>query len=132
MIKISYLYPNRDDGEFDLTYFCNKHIPFVKSTFGDALRRIEVEKGIQGAHSDSKPEFVVAAHLYFDSIDAFQETFEANKRALLVDLLHFTNMQSVVQFSKILLSDASEGPHYIEESGVTITGPATQPPDRAH
>ncbi|HDZ34363.1 MAG TPA: EthD family reductase, partial [Pseudoalteromonas sp.] len=37
MIKVSVLYPNADDAQFDFDYYCNVHIPLIAELLGDAL-----------------------------------------------------------------------------------------------
>jgi uncharacterized protein (TIGR02118 family) len=50
VIKVSVPYPNREGSRFDMTYYCETHIPMVKVLLGPALKGVAVEQGIAGKH----------------------------------------------------------------------------------
>lgn len=108
MITVSYMYPNREDGRFDLAYYCTKHIPLVQKIFGETLKRVQVEQAIQANHIRTESSFLLVTHLYFDSVDDLQEIFEKNKRVLMVDMLKFTDIQPVVQVSNVIIDYTAE------------------------
>ena len=48
MIKVSVLYPNQPNGRFDMTYYCDQHIPLVRRLLGSAVKNAAVEQGLSG------------------------------------------------------------------------------------
>ena len=75
MIKVSVLYPNNEGSKFDMSYYCNTHIPMVQEKLGRACKGVAVEQGVSGATPGSRPAFVAMGHLYFDSVAEFQSAF---------------------------------------------------------
>ena len=75
MIKVSVLYPNRPGAKFDMTYYCEKHIPMVQQKLGAACKQVAVEHGTAGMAPGSPPAFIAMGHLYCDSVAAFQTAF---------------------------------------------------------
>lgn len=101
MIKVSVLYPNADGCRFDMAYYRATHMPLVERKLGAACRRTEIDHGIGGAAPGSKPPFVAAAHLFFDSVEAFQQAFEPHAEAIMSDVPNYTNVEPVVQISEL-------------------------------
>ena len=66
MIKVSVLYPNNEGSKFDMSYYCNTHIPMVQEKLGKACKGVAVEQGVSGATPGSRPAFVAMGHLYFE------------------------------------------------------------------
>ena len=66
MIKVSVLYPNNEGSKFDMSYYCNTHIPMVQEKLGKACKNVAVEQGVSGATPGSRPAFVAMGHLYFE------------------------------------------------------------------
>lgn len=48
MIKVSVLYPSRNNMRFDMNYYCNRHIPMVQQLLGSALKGVFVDQGVAG------------------------------------------------------------------------------------
>ena len=46
MIKVSILYPYRENGRFDMDYYCGTHMPLAAKLFGAALKGWSVDAGI--------------------------------------------------------------------------------------
>lgn len=101
MIKVSVMYPNADDCRFDMGYYTSSHIPLVESKLGAACRRIEIDEGVSSAAPGSKPPYVVAAHLFFDSVAAFEQAFGPHAETIMGDIPNYTNVEPVVQISEI-------------------------------
>ena len=55
MIKVSVLYPNNEGSKFDMSYYCNSHMPMVQEKLGKACKGIAVEQGVSGATPGSRP-----------------------------------------------------------------------------
>ena len=103
MIKVSVLYPNQEGCIFDMAYYCNTHIPMVRRLLSSAIKGVAVEQGIGGTAPNSPAPYIAMGHLLFDSIEQFQEAFEAHAQALLADIPNYTNAQPVIQISEVKL-----------------------------
>jgi uncharacterized protein (TIGR02118 family) len=103
MIKVSVMYPNQPGNHFDITYYCEKHIPLVHQLVGPALRQSAVDEGLSGMMPNTPAPFLAIGHLYFDSVAAFQENFGPVLPQIVADLARFTNSQPTVQISEVKL-----------------------------
>lgn len=103
MIKISVLYPNPANCEFDFDYYCTSHLPMLRDRLGQACQGIAVDKGISG-EPDSPPPYAAVVHLYFDSAQAFQDAFAPHAEEILADMPNYTNVQPVVQLSEVVIN----------------------------
>ena len=103
MIKVSVMYPNQPGNHFDITYYCEKHIPLVHQLIGPALRQSAVDYGLSGMMPNTPAPFLAVGHLYFDSVEAFETGFGPVLPQIVADLPHFTNAQPLVQISEVKL-----------------------------
>jgi uncharacterized protein (TIGR02118 family) len=103
MIKVSVLYPNGADTTFDMDYYLAQHMPMVKSKLGTVCKGIAVEHGLGGGQPGSSPAFIAMGHLYFDSVDAFQQAFGTHAEAIVADIPNYTNAQPMIQVSEVKL-----------------------------
>jgi uncharacterized protein (TIGR02118 family) len=101
MIKVSVLYPKTEQSNFDIDYYCNRHMPMVKQKCGPALKSMAVEHGLAGGTPGSEPTYAAMGHLYFDSVEAFQASFGPHAKEILGDIPNYTNVQPVVQVSEV-------------------------------
>lgn len=101
MIKVTVFYPNTEGKKFDMDYYCNKHIPFVKEKLGDVLKEVAVEEGLSGAEPGSSAAYIAMCHLYFDSVEAFQNSFGPHAEEIMGDLPNYTDIQPLIQISKV-------------------------------
>ncbi len=101
MIIVSVLYPNGPQARFDIDYYTRRHIPMVQQRLGAALRRVVVEQGVAGGAPGAPPPFLGAAHLYFDSLEAFQGAFASHAAAIMADVPNYTNTQPVIQIGEV-------------------------------
>ena len=103
MIKVSVMYPKGEGKNFDMDYYCSKHIPLVGGLLGDSIKAATVEKGLGGGAPDSPATFAAMGNLYFDSIDSFQSAFGPKSGTIMADLPNFTNIEPVIQISEVLI-----------------------------
>jgi len=101
MIKVTVLYPNGLDVSFDMTYYCEKHIPMVSGLLGDALKGGQVDEGVSGGGEGVAAPFAAMGHLIFDTVEDFQESFGPNAEQIMADLPNFTNSEPVIQISEV-------------------------------
>lgn len=103
MIKVSVMYPNSSDVNFDIDYYCNTHIPMVAKLLGGALKKCSVDAGIAGGAPEEPPFFIAMGHLVFESVESFQQSFGPHGEEIMADLPNFTNAQPQIQISEIKL-----------------------------
>lgn len=101
MIKVSVLYPNEAGKSFDLDYYCAKHIPMVQEKLGATCKQIAVEAGLGGGSPGSPAAFVAMGHMYFDSVEAFQQAFGPHSAEIMGDIPNYTSIQPTVQISEV-------------------------------
>jgi uncharacterized protein (TIGR02118 family) len=91
MIKVSILYPYRENGHFDVDYYCVTHMPLAARLFGDALKGWSVDVGINAGPPGTPPPYVAAGHFLFDTIEAFYTVFKPASETLLADIPNYTD-----------------------------------------
>ncbi|GAA4274235.1 EthD family reductase [Aquimarina gracilis] len=102
MVKVTILYPNGDGKTFDMDYYTNTHMPMLANLFGDALKQLNIDKGIAGRTPDEPVPYLAIGYLYFDSLSAYQEAFAPNAEKIVGDIPNYTNIQPVVQISEVI------------------------------
>lgn len=101
MIRINVMYPKKDGGTFDYDYYLNKHFPMVREKVGPAIKRSEVYKGVSGA-AGSPETYVAIGCLWFDSIQAFEQSFGPHANEIMSDIPNFTNIEPTIQIDELL------------------------------
>lgn len=104
MIQISVLYPQADGAKFDMTYYTDVHMPLVRRLTGDACRSVAVQKGLAGGAPGSPPPYIASGHLFFDSVQSFEQAFGPHAKEIMGDLPNFTNIQPTIQISEVVVS----------------------------
>ncbi len=104
-IKVSVLYKQSEGKTFNIDYYCNKHVPMVKKTLGDALLSVSVAKGLGGGSPNSLPTYEVIGCLFFESMEIFQNSFGPNAEEIGKDAVNFTNIEPIIQISEIVLNE---------------------------
>ena len=103
MIKLSIFYPNTEDSEFDMQYYCKKHIPMIQQKLGDTCKGVAVEAGLGGVEPGTPATYVAMGHLYFDSLEALQTSFGPQAQTFMQDIPNYTNIQPTFQISEVHL-----------------------------
>ncbi|MCW8193710.1 EthD family reductase [Proteobacteria bacterium 005FR1] len=101
MIKVSVMYPNADGANFDIDYYCNKHMPMVAELVGDSMKGSAIDSGIAGGAPNEPAPFVAIGHLIFESVEEFNAAFGPNAKKILADIPNYTNTQPQIQISEI-------------------------------
>ncbi|MEL0644894.1 EthD family reductase [Olleya sp. Ti.3.14] len=102
MIKVSVMYPNGKDVQFDADYYKNTHLPMVSKLVGSALKDLELDLGIASRVPGEPAPYVAIAHLKFDSVQAFQESFGPHGETFAADVKNYTNIQAELQISELI------------------------------
>jgi uncharacterized protein (TIGR02118 family) len=101
MIKVSVLYPNNPGAKFDMDYYVTRHMPMVQQKCGAACKKMAVEHGIAGGAPGAPATYIAMGHLYFDSVDAFQQAFGPHAKEILSDIPNYTDTQPTIQISDV-------------------------------
>lgn len=91
MIKVSILYPHRENGRFDVDYYCATHMPLAAKLFGPSLRGWSVDIGLNAGPPGTPPPYVAAGHFLFDSLDDFYAVSKAAAGPLMADIPNYTD-----------------------------------------
>lgn len=102
MIKVAILYPNDDGKTFDMDYYANTHMPMVAGLFGDALKGLEIDKGIAGRTPDEPIPYLAVGYFYFEKLSDYENAFGPNAEQILSDIPNYTNIQPVVLISEVV------------------------------
>ncbi len=102
MIKVSVMYPKGNDVQFDTEYYKNKHLPMIVNALGDALKGLELDLGVASRVNGEPAPYVAIAHLKFDSIASFQESFGPHGETFAADVKNYSNVQGVLQISELI------------------------------
>ena len=102
MVKVAILYPNGEGKTFDMEYYANKHMPMAASLFGDALKMMQIDKGMAGRTPDEPVPFLAAGYFYFDSLADYENAFGPNAAQIVGDIPNYTNIQPIVLISEVV------------------------------
>jgi len=102
MIKVSVMYPNGVDVEFDAEYYKNSHLPMVSKLVGSALKGLELDLGVGGRAPGEAAPFVAIAHLKFDDVASFQAAFGPHAATFAADVKNYSNVQGEIQISDLV------------------------------
>ncbi|MDF2181624.1 EthD family reductase [Neptuniibacter sp. CAU 1671] len=103
MIKVSVLYANEAGKPFDMDYYCNNHMPMVQDRLGPTLKGSAVEGGIAGGEPGSAAPYIAMGHLYFESVEDFQNSFGPHAEEIMGDIPNYTDIQPSIQISEVKL-----------------------------
>ena len=102
MIKVSVMYPNGANTQFNIDYYKNVHLPMVTKALGDDLKGMEFSVGIGGRIPGELAPYVAVVDLKFDSIASFQAAFGPHAATFAADVPNYTNVQGELQISEII------------------------------
>ena len=105
MVRISFLYPNREGARFDLDYYVQKHMPWSIQLLcaRPGFKGVSVERGLSGAPG-AGPAYVAVCHFLFDSLDDFMAAVTPHLTALQADMKNYTDIEPTFQVSEVLLT----------------------------
>jgi len=98
MIRASVMYPNEQGKKFDFDFYIKKHMVLVHKKLDSlGLVRSEVDKAVE-----ADAPFIVIGHLYFNSLEEFQNGFFAHAAEFGADLANYTDIIPQMQISQII------------------------------
>jgi uncharacterized protein (TIGR02118 family) len=102
MVRVSVLYPNEAGKKFDLQYYTKKHMALVEERLkGFGLVRTEVDKGVGGGAPGSPAPYVCIGHVYFNSLEGFQNGMGVHGKEIMGDIPNYTDIAPQIQISEI-------------------------------
>jgi len=104
MIKLNIFYPNKEGSRFDLDYYLHTHMPMAIERLGPGLRGVSVEHGVSGVQPGTTSTYIVICNFTFDSPEAFLAAFMPHAQVLQGDIVNYTDVEPIMQFSEIKLS----------------------------
>ena len=102
MIKVSVMYPNGPDAHLDEDYYVHRHMPMVGQLLGPVLQGASVDVGV--ATPQGPPPYLLIAHLWFETLEAFESALAAHGPALMADIPNYTNVRPIFQVSAVRLA----------------------------
>ena len=108
MIKVNIFYHNTDGGRFDLEYYLTTHMPMAIEKLSSSIKGVSIEHGVSGAQPGTQPAYIVMCNYTFDSIEAFLAAFMPQAQILQGDIPNYTDIEPVIQFSEIKLSQEEQ------------------------
>ena len=102
MIRLTGLYRDTSNSEFDFDYYLSTHMPLVKKRLADfGMGDFEVERGIEAADGEVAP-YICIVHIEFLTIEGFKRGFERHGKELSADVPNYTNIAPEMQISEIV------------------------------
>ena len=103
MIRVTVSYPNVAGAKFDLHYYLTRHMPMVEAKLsGHGLTGWTVDQGLSGGAPGSEAEFLIQAHLTFESVEAFEAAMASEGAEIMADIPNYTDIQPRIQVNKVL------------------------------
>lgn len=99
--KVSVLYPGGEGKTFDMKYYEEKHMPMVASYLGGNLLSYEIDKAVSGRTATDQAPFMAIGSFHVKDIDAYHNAIAEHINEIVADFQKYTNVQPVVQISKI-------------------------------
>ena len=102
MIKVSVMYPNSKDVEFDVEYYKTSHLPMISKALGNALKGLELDLGVASRVPGEPAPYVAIAHLLFDDVASFQASFGPHAEIFAADIKNYSNVKGELQISELI------------------------------
>jgi len=104
MIRVTGLYREKSESEFDFDYYLNTQMPLVKKRLADfGMGEFEAERGIEAADGEAAP-YLCIVHNEFPTIDDFKRGFEKHGEELSADVPNYTNIAPELKIGEIVKS----------------------------
>lgn len=102
LIKVTIMYPNEENGTFDMDYYKNSHMPMLAELFGDAMIQYKIDNGLAARDPEEPVPFLAIGYLYFEKLRDYQNAFGPNAEQILGDIPNYTNIRPIVQISEVI------------------------------
>ena len=107
-MKVSIMYPNNKNAQFDLRYYVDKHMPMSIEILSKhpGFKGVSVEHGLGGAMPGTEAMYIAMCHYQFDSVEDFLAAFTPHAARLQGDMPNYTSIEPVIQINEVLISIA--------------------------
>lgn len=112
-ICLSMLFPNGKKARFDGDRYRDKHLPLIRSIYGDSVERIELRVApppprAQSGFPSPPPAFLAAANIWIRNVDEFGKRTAENGQQIQADLQKVSPVTPYVQYDQTiaLMGDA--------------------------
>ena len=103
MIRVIVSYPNKGGARFDEQYYLTQHMPMVmKKLAPHGMSGWSVDKGIGSLVPGAPADYIIQAHLLFDTIEELQAGMAAEASSILADIPNYTDLQPQIQINQVL------------------------------
>lgn len=102
VIKVTIFYPNGEGKTFDMDYYKDRHMPMVAELLGDSLQGYSIDQGLSGRSPEEPVPYLAVGYLHFHQLSDYQNSFGPVAEKILSDIPNYTNIQPVVQISKVI------------------------------
>jgi uncharacterized protein (TIGR02118 family) len=105
VIRASFSYVASPGGRFDFDYYLERHVPLARRLLEPlGLVKIEIDRGLSGEEPGSSPRYVCAAHLSFESVEAYYAAMSAAGDELGADVPNYTDVDMDTQVSEVVVA----------------------------
>jgi len=103
MIRVSVIYNNSEGSHFDHDYYQKNHKQLIQEKLTPlGLIQLEIDKGIAGG-TGGPPPYVAVAHMFFDSLEAFQMAARSpGMKDIVADIKNYTDIRAFTQISQVI------------------------------
>lgn len=102
MVKVTIMYPNGEGKTFDMKYYREKHMPMVAELMGDAMKKYTIDEGVGGRMPGDPAPYMAIGYLWFESVEAYGKAFGPVAGKIVGDIPNYTNVEPVLQVSKVI------------------------------
>jgi uncharacterized protein (TIGR02118 family) len=104
MIRVTVLYENKNGATFNWDYYTNQHLPMVRQKLGPlGLTKIESDRGLFALPPGTPAPYQTITHLYFDSLEAFQNALTQEAPGILADTPNFTDAPMTITVNEVIV-----------------------------
>ena len=100
---LTVLYPHVPEDRFDHEYYRDHHMTSLIKLFGhEAIRRMEVRKGLSSPDGRNPPLYSCTANIYVADAQAFAAAASRNHQRVVDDIPHFTSGSPVSFMTEVV------------------------------
>ena len=102
MIRVTALYENKNTFNWD--YYTTRHLPMVRAKLTPlGLLRIESDKGLFALPPGAATPYQTITHLYFETLEAFQQALAQEAPEILADTPNFTDAPMTIVVNEVIV-----------------------------
>jgi uncharacterized protein (TIGR02118 family) len=79
-------------------------MPLSIRLHGHALKEVTIAKGLDTGMDGVQFAYLAMTNMLFESIDSFMQAYSPHAEQLQGDMINYTNIQPVIQFSEVIIN----------------------------